>query len=145
VPSNFTPERRWPVILLFDARARGRSGVERYQPAAEKYGYIVAGSNNSRNGPCEPTLEAAKAMSAAVRELDERLGLAKFIAEHLSDSLIIERAIRQAILAELGVAVRAIYLKPPRWIVKSTAGKPARSTTRDKFLAEHPEVLSRFL
>jgi len=61
-------------------------------------------------------------------------------SEHLNDSLIIERAIRQAILAELGVAVRAIYLKPPRWIVKSTAGKPARSTTRDKFLAEHPEV-----
>jgi acyl-CoA synthetase (AMP-forming)/AMP-acid ligase II len=61
-------------------------------------------------------------------------------SEHLNDSLIIERAIRQAILAELGVAVRAIYLKPLRWIVKSTAGKPARSTTRDKFLAEHPEV-----
>ena len=66
VPSNFTPARAWPVILLFDAMARGPSGVERYQAAAEKYGYIVAGSNNSRNGPWEIALDAARAMSADV-------------------------------------------------------------------------------
>ncbi len=60
--------------------------------------------------------------------------------EQLADSLNIERAVRNAIVAELGVAARAVYLKPPRWIVKSTAGKPARSTTRDKLMAEHPEL-----
>ncbi|HKQ63017.1 MAG TPA: AMP-binding protein [Candidatus Polarisedimenticolaceae bacterium] len=58
----------------------------------------------------------------------------------LADAAAIERALRNAIVAELGVAARAVYLKPPRWIVKSTAGKPARSTTRDKLLAEHPEL-----
>jgi dienelactone hydrolase len=62
LPSNFTPSRRWPVILGFDAGGRGRRAVERYQEAAEKYGYIVVGSNNSRNGPWEPILEAASAM-----------------------------------------------------------------------------------
>lgn len=66
LPSNFTPARAWPVILIFDAAARGRQGVERYQAAAERYGYIVAGSNNSRNGPWEPSLDAATAMSADV-------------------------------------------------------------------------------
>jgi acyl-CoA synthetase (AMP-forming)/AMP-acid ligase II len=60
--------------------------------------------------------------------------------EHLQDSVEIERALRNAIAAELDVTPRAIYLKPPRWVVKSTAGKPARSTTRDKLLAEHPEL-----
>jgi fatty-acyl-CoA synthase len=60
--------------------------------------------------------------------------------EQLQDSVEIERAIRSAIAAELDVAPRAIYLKPPRWVVKSTAGKPARSTTREKLLAEHPEL-----
>ena len=58
----------------------------------------------------------------------------------LDQSLVIERAVRGAIVAELGVAARAVYLKPPRWLVKSTAGKPARSATRDKLLAEHPEL-----
>jgi hypothetical protein len=32
------------------------------------------------------------------------------------------------------------FLKPPRWIVKSTAGKPARSATREKLFSEHPEL-----
>jgi len=58
----------------------------------------------------------------------------------LEDSAEVDRAIRGAIVAELGVAPRGVYLKPPRWIVKSTAGKPARSATREKFLAEHPEL-----
>lgn len=60
--------------------------------------------------------------------------------EDLGNAREIERALRNAIVAELGVAARAVYLKPPRWIVKSTAGKPARSQTRDKLLAEHPEL-----
>src|SRR5450432_626781 len=53
LPSNYTPARQWSVILAFDAGARGRMPVERYRQAAEKYGYIVAGSLNSRNGPWE--------------------------------------------------------------------------------------------
>ncbi len=52
----------------------------------------------------------------------------------------ISQSLRSAIATELGVTARAVYLKPPRWIVKSTAGKPARSATREKLLAEHPEL-----
>ena len=52
----------------------------------------------------------------------------------------IERAIKAAVVAELGVTVRGVHLKPPMWIVKSTAGKPARSATKMKLLAEHPEL-----
>jgi poly(3-hydroxybutyrate) depolymerase len=64
LPSNFTTDRMWPIILAFDAGGRGRRGVERYQAGAERYGYIVAGSNNSRNGPWKPSLDAARAMTA---------------------------------------------------------------------------------
>ncbi len=60
--------------------------------------------------------------------------------QDLADPLSIEQGLRNLIVAELGVAARAIYLKPPRWIVKSTAGKPARSTTREKLFAEHPDI-----
>jgi hypothetical protein len=66
LPSTFTPTRKWPVILTFDAGGRGRRGVERYQAGAEQYGYIVVGSNNSRNGPWKRSLDAAKAMTADV-------------------------------------------------------------------------------
>ena len=52
----------------------------------------------------------------------------------------IERAVKAAIVAELGVAARSVYLKPSRWIVKSTAGKAARAATREKLFAEHPEL-----
>jgi acyl-CoA synthetase (AMP-forming)/AMP-acid ligase II len=58
----------------------------------------------------------------------------------LTNRVQIERALRDAIVAELDVAVRSVHLKPPRWIVKSTAGKAARSTTREKLLDEHPEL-----
>jgi poly(3-hydroxybutyrate) depolymerase len=66
LPSHFDPSRPWPVILVFDAGGRGREGVERYRAAAEKYGYLVAGSNNSRNGPWNVGLDAAAAMRADV-------------------------------------------------------------------------------
>ena len=67
LPSNYTPSRQWSVILAFDGGGRGRVPVERYQQAAEKYGYIVAGSLNSRNGPWEVSMNAAKAMTADVK------------------------------------------------------------------------------
>jgi fatty-acyl-CoA synthase len=60
--------------------------------------------------------------------------------EDLANSLAIEQELRNAVVGELGVSSRQIYLKPPRWVVKSTAGKPARSTTREKLLSEHPEL-----
>ena len=52
----------------------------------------------------------------------------------------IEGEIRSLVVAGMGVAVRTILLKPPKWIVKSTAGKPARSATRKKLWEEHPEL-----
>lgn len=59
--------------------------------------------------------------------------------ELLANAAEIESEIRRMIVAAMGVAVRTIFLKPPKWIVKSTAGKAARSATREKLLQEHPE------
>jgi len=60
--------------------------------------------------------------------------------ELLAKSHEIEREIRSSIVAGLGVAAGTIFLKPPKWIVKSTAGKPARSATLEKLRKEHPEI-----
>ena len=67
LPSYFSLSRQWPVILAFDGGGRGREGVERYRAAAEKYGYVLAGSNNSRNGPWNVGLDAAAAMTADIK------------------------------------------------------------------------------
>lgn len=56
--------------------------------------------------------------------------------EKLQERTEIASEIRTEILAELGVTPRVVYIVPPRWVVKSTAGKPARSTNREKFLKE---------
>ena len=62
LPSNYTPDRKWPVLYAFDPGARGRVPVERFKEAAEKYGWIVLGSNNSRNGPWDVVVDAWNAM-----------------------------------------------------------------------------------
>ena len=66
LPSGYTPERRWSVIFAFHPAARGPLMVEKFRAAAEQYGYIVAASNNSRNGPHAVSAAAAQAMSADV-------------------------------------------------------------------------------
>src|SRR5205807_357211 len=66
VPSKYSPERAWPVIFAFDPGARGKNPVERFRAAAEKYGYIVAGSNNARNSSWQASSTAIRAMPSDV-------------------------------------------------------------------------------
>jgi hypothetical protein len=66
LPSTYTPGRSWPVLIGFHPGARGRAIVEKYRDAAETFGYIVAASNVSRNGPWEVSARAAQAMFADV-------------------------------------------------------------------------------
>ena len=66
LPSNYSPDRKWKLILAFDPRGRGRAPLEQFKDAAEKYGYILAGSNNARNGPPEISLTAAGMMGSDV-------------------------------------------------------------------------------
>lgn len=62
LPSYYTREKRWPIVYAFDPAARGNIPVELMKNAAERYGYIVAGSNNSHNGAWKPEAQAAQAM-----------------------------------------------------------------------------------
>ncbi len=72
VPSAYSPEKRWPVIFCFDPGARGLEPVRRLQTAAEKYGFIVAGSLNSRNGAWA---DNAIAIQAMVGDVESHLSL----------------------------------------------------------------------
>src|SRR5947208_1205053 len=64
LPSGYSPDRKWNLLIAFHPAARGRLMVEKYRAAAEAYGYIVAGSNNSRNGSWAASSAAVQAMSA---------------------------------------------------------------------------------
>jgi acyl-CoA synthetase (AMP-forming)/AMP-acid ligase II len=111
---------------------------------------IVAGKNvypqDVEHIVCQhPAIHDGRAVAFGVHNPDlgtEDLIVAAEVEDEneLADRVQIETALRDAIVGELDVAVRSIFLKPPRWIVKSTAGKAARATTRQKLLDEHPEL-----
>jgi predicted esterase len=50
VPTGYSKNNKYPLILLFDSHADGTLAVEKFKEAAEALGYILAGSNNAGNG-----------------------------------------------------------------------------------------------
>jgi dienelactone hydrolase len=67
LPSNYSAAGRWPIVFSSDPAARGTFPLELQKDAAERFGYILAASNNSRNGPWKPRFEATEAMLADVQ------------------------------------------------------------------------------
>jgi len=57
LPPSYSEDTLWPLILFFDPHGSGRLPVERYRPLAAAYGYILAGSNDIRNGMDGTTIE----------------------------------------------------------------------------------------
>lgn len=49
LPSKYTTAKPWPIIYFFDPGGRGRRPVELYKDLGEKYGFVLAASNNSKN------------------------------------------------------------------------------------------------
>ena len=63
LPSGFTNERRWPVLLVFDPRGRSLLAAELFREAADDYGWIIVSSNDTRSdGPMEPNIRALNAL-----------------------------------------------------------------------------------
>jgi len=63
LPSNYDTTKKWPIIYFFDPHGVGNLPVKLYKDLAEKYGFIIAGTYNSKNGlPWEITEIAAQAI-----------------------------------------------------------------------------------
>lgn len=63
LPPAWSADRRWPVLYLLDARARGPEAAEPFLPAASRLGFVVASSNDSTSdGPLDPPMQALFAM-----------------------------------------------------------------------------------
>jgi len=71
LPSTYTAGKRWPIIYLFDPGGRGGRPVDLYKDVAETYGFILAGSNNSRNFGSDQS----KAVATIWRDTHTRLAL----------------------------------------------------------------------
>jgi hypothetical protein len=72
LPAQYDPVKQWPVIMIFDPSARGKIAVQIFREAGSKYGYILACSNNSRNGPVSVNVTAAWAV---LQDLDKRFNI----------------------------------------------------------------------
>lgn len=62
LPSNYTPDKKWPIIYFFEPAARGSLPVKLYADIAEELGYILACTHNSRNGSYDRSFTAADAI-----------------------------------------------------------------------------------
>ena len=62
LPTHYSPAKTWPIIYIFDPFAHGKAPVQLYKESAEKYGYILAASNNSRNFQTDPISKPAQSM-----------------------------------------------------------------------------------
>ncbi len=73
LPSNYSTAKKWPVIFFFDPHGVGNLPLNLYKTLAEKYGFIIAGTYNSRNGM---QMEAsAKAAQAFMQDVSQRLSI----------------------------------------------------------------------
>ena len=50
LPSSYSTEKSWPLLICFDPHAEGLLPVNLFREQADKQGFILAGSNNSMNG-----------------------------------------------------------------------------------------------
>jgi len=62
LPSYYNEDDIWPVIFLFDPAGMGMRAMELFAPSAEEFGYILAASNTTENGPWDSFLIGANAM-----------------------------------------------------------------------------------
>ncbi len=68
LPKSYSETKKWPIIISFSPAGRGTDPVSLCLEAAEKFGFIVIGSNNSRNGPSEPINKAYKAIKVEIEK-----------------------------------------------------------------------------
>lgn len=62
LPSYYNEDEKWPIIYFFEPAARGSLPVKLYAEVAEELGFILACTNNSRNGRFNDSFKAADAL-----------------------------------------------------------------------------------
>jgi predicted esterase len=50
LPVDYKNKKKWPVLFMFDSHGDGKFAIIHAKEAAERFGFILVGSNNSKNG-----------------------------------------------------------------------------------------------
>ena len=62
LPSDYEKREKCPVLLCFAPGGNGKLAVRKFAFSAERYGWIIAGSLDAKNGPWKTILKAQSAM-----------------------------------------------------------------------------------
>lgn len=69
LPASFSSDKQYPVIIFFDPHADGKLPLEKYKSLADKWEFILVGSDFSKNG-----MDANVAMNGANELITEVVG-----------------------------------------------------------------------
>lgn len=50
LPTNYNAEKSWPLVICLDSHGNGEFALTHFLKDAERLGYVITGSNNSKNG-----------------------------------------------------------------------------------------------
>ena len=112
---------------------------------------IIAGGRNIHPVDIEdlasqhPAIHAGRVVAFGVRNLRSGTQDLVVVAEvntdgELSEADSIEADLRVQIVAHLGFSPRTVQVVEPGWMVKSTAGKPARRASRTRFFEQNADL-----
>lgn len=63
LPTTYDPAKRAPALLVFDPRGRSVLAAELFREAAERWGWVILSSNDTRSdGPMDPNVKAVNAL-----------------------------------------------------------------------------------
>jgi predicted esterase len=118
LPSGYTAGRAWPILYVMDPRSRGKLAAERFRPGAEKYGYLIASSNNSlSDGPADPNIAAMRAMWTDTHgrlAIDDRRIYAAGFSGTVRSCCTLARAVPGTIAGIIGAGAGFPVQEPPR-------------------------------
>jgi hypothetical protein len=119
LPSAYSAETLWPIIWCISPGGNGLRPVQLLQPAAERYGYILVGAYDCKNGPWPANDRAMKAMA---RDIDKRFAVdpKRHYGIGLSGGarIVIDRAIKER-RAFSGVILCGAVYSPRRQLPRS--------------------------
>jgi len=62
LPKNYSADKVWPIVYIFDPAARGIIGLNAFVDAAKQFDYILVCSNNSKNGILDANFKIASSL-----------------------------------------------------------------------------------
>ena len=118
LPSGYTPDRAWPILYVLDPRSRGTLAAETFRQGAEKYGYVLASSNNTLSDTSiDPNVQAMRAMWADTHgrlAIDDRRAYAAGFSGTVRSCCTLARATPGTIAGIIGAGAGFPFHEPPK-------------------------------